>query len=574
MWRIRPKHIEKNGKIWGVLYFLFLAITSFTNSHLQGEAIHSELTANQSVPCLSVNTIQTMTLEEKVGQLLMVNFHGEVANNEAKTLIQDTKVGGIIYYNWSNGLSSPEQVQDLSFGLQKLTQNNRIPIPLFIAVDQEGGVVARLNNGFTTFPGNRALGETHDPNLAEMAAFSIGQELQAVGVNMNFAPVVDVNINPRNPIIGVRSFGDDPETVLTFGEKALHGYRQANIIASLKHFPGHGDVEIDSHEDLPIIHKSMKELEQVELLPFAKLASSSDMIMTAHLLVPALDKENCSTLSEKTLAYLKNTIGFKGVIITDSLVMEGVLKKCHTVDEAAIQALNAGCDILLLGGKQLIGGHANLALTVSDIHRIHGSIVNAVKSDRISEARLNQAVEKILRLKKRYLNSTISQSRPDLDHLVNTLNHQELTQKIASLALKVLLNSPDAISPLNQKKIVVFSPQLLRDSIKKTTLHEIGKTTDLWFFCNLNPSNEEIEAAKQNAQAADVLLICSYNAWKNPSQVALIQSLLNTGKPVILLVMRDPLDTFFFPKANLIFNTFSPTAPSIEAVCNQLKERY
>lgn len=555
-------------------FILFLVLTSFTCSRLQGDAIHSELIDTQSISCLSVNTIQTMTLEEKVGQLLMVHFHGEVVNEDARTLIHDTKVGGIIYYNWSNGLNSPEQVQNLSFGLQKLTQDNRLPIPLFIAVDQEGGVVARLDNGFTVFPGNRALGETRDPNLAQMAALSMGQELQAVGVNMNFAPVVDININPRNPIIGVRSFGDHPETVLTFGAKALHGYKQANIIASLKHFPGHGDVEIDSHEDLPIVHKSMKELEQVELLPFAKLALSTDMIMTGHLLVPALDKEHCSTLSEKTLTYLKNTIGFEGVIITDSLVMEGVLKKCHTIDEAAIQALNAGCDILLLGGMQLIGEHVNLELTVSDIQRIHCSIVCAVKSGRVSETRLNKAVEKILRLKERYLNSKVSESRPNLHDLVNTFNHQELSKKIASLALKVLSNAPDTISSLDQKKIAVFSPQLLRNSIKKTTLHEIGQTTELYFFDTLTLSSEEIEAAKQKAEAADVLFICSYNAWKNPSQVALIQSLLSTGKPVILLVMRDPLDAFLFPKANIIFNTFSPTTPSIQAVCNQLKERY
>lgn len=520
---------------------------------------------------LQAKTIEKMTLEEKVGQLLIVHFQGEIVNHEAQTLINDVKVGGIIYYNWSNGLHSPEQVQNLSFGLQNLAQENRIPIPLFIAVDQEGGVVSRLNHGFTTFPGNRALGETGDPDFAEMAAFCMGQELQAVGINMNFAPVVDVNINPKNPIIGVRSFGDDPETVLTFGAKALQGYKQSNIIASLKHFPGHGDVEIDSHEDLPVIHKSLHELEEVELLPFAKLASSADMIMTAHLLVPALDKENCSTLSKKTLDYLKNTIGFEGVIITDSLVMEGVLKRCYTVDEAAVHALNAGCDILLLGGKQLINGHDTLELTVNNIKRIQTSIINALNSGRISEERLNESVEKILKLKKRYLKTKNDEFQQDLHHLINTHKSQKLSEKIASKALKVIVNSQDTLSPLNQKKIVVFSPQILSDSIKKTTIHEIGKTTNFCFF-DLIPSHDQIEDAKQNAKTADILFICSYNAWKSPSQITLIQSLLNTKKPVILLVTRDSLDASLFAKANLIFTTFSPTAPSIQAVCNQLKK--
>lgn len=152
----------------------------------------------------SMPSFGSLKLEEKVGQLLMVHFHGEVANEEARILIQETGVGGIIYYNWSNGLSSPEQVRALSEDLQKMIPGK---IPLLIATDQEGGVVARLAKGFTLFPGNRALGETGDSGLAKSAALAMGQELQAVGINMNLAPIVDINSNPRNPVIGIRSFG-------------------------------------------------------------------------------------------------------------------------------------------------------------------------------------------------------------------------------------------------------------------------------------------------------------------------------------------------------------------------------
>jgi beta-N-acetylhexosaminidase len=340
-----------------------------------------------------------LTLEEKVGQLLMVHVQGEAVNNDAKTLIQKTKVGGIIYYNWANGLHSPEEVRSLSASLQKLTEENRIHIPLLIATDQEGGVVTRLKNGFTQFPGNKALGETGDPHQAYVASEVMGREMRAVGVTMNLAPVVDINSNPRNPVIGARSFGDNPATVIAFGEQALIGYRKAGVITTLKHFPGHGDTEVDSHVDLPVVNKSLEELKQVELAPFAKLASSADAIMTAHILVPALDPDAPATLSEKTVSYLRNRIGFQGVIITDSLVMQGLLKRCSSVDEAAILALQAGHDILLLGGKQLKEGQTHFELTVSDVERIHSKIVEAVKSGRISEARLNQAVEKILRLK-------------------------------------------------------------------------------------------------------------------------------------------------------------------------------
>jgi beta-N-acetylhexosaminidase len=524
-----------------------------------------------SLSCFASYSVTEMSLEEKVGQLLMVQFHGEEANQDAQTLIQKTKVGGIIYYNWCNGLHSPEQIQALSASLQTLTGSNPHPIPLLIAADQEGGVVARLNHGFTKFPGNKALGETSNPILAKEAALATGIELQAVGINMNLAPVADINSNPRNPVIGVRSFGDCPETVLLFAEQSLKGYKEADTIATLKHFPGHGDTAIDSHEDLPIVHKSKEALEQMELLPFARLSHSADAIMTAHILVPALDKENCSTLSEKTLHYLRETLGFQGVIVSDSLVMSGVLKKCQTVDEAAIQALKAGCDLLILGGKLISGEQAGFELKVPDIERIHRSLVKAVKEGRISESRLNQAVEKILHLKDRYLCIKNDTNRSiDLKKTVDTAPHRALAQKIASLALKVNPNDLGSTASLTKKNVVIFAPQLLRSILEQTTLLKIGKSTDLWCFSNLNPSEEEIEAARQEARRADVLCICAYNAWKNPSQIKLIQSLLGMGKQTILLVTRDPLDASLFPEAPLIFTTFSPTPPSIQSVCYQL----
>ena len=522
-----------------------------------------------SILYFGCNAKQTLSLEEKVGQLLMVQFHGEVANEDARTLIQDTKVGGIIYYDWANGLNSPQQVKTLSTSLQELTKSNPNPIPLLIAVDQEGGVVARLKKGFTKFPGNKALGETGDPQLARSAALAMGQELLAVGINMNLAPVVDVNSNPRNPVIGVRSFGENPEAVIAFGQNALNGYKEAQIIATLKHFPGHGDVSVDSHEDLPIIDKPIEKLQQVELLPFSKLADSTDAIMTAHILVPALDKDNCSTLSKKTLDYLKNKIGFKGVIVSDSLVMEGVVKKCHTVDEAAIQALEAGCDILILGGKLLSGEKAGLELSVSNIQRIHGSIINAIKSGRISEVRINEAVEKILSLKTRYIVS--KNNNTPLEEAINTVAHQAIAKEIASRALKITKKEGKSICAIHEKKIVVFAPQLLKSNIDETSLLRIGRSTNSCFF-NLNPSSVEIETAKQCAKEADVLFICSYNAWKNPSQTILIQTLINTKKPVVLIVARDPLDALLFTEADLIFRTFSPAAPSIQSVCDQLQK--
>lgn len=513
------------------------------------------------LPCFAVN-IADMSLEEKVGQILMVHFHGEDVNEEAQVLIQDIKVGGIIYYNWSNGLTSAEQVSKLSVDLQKLAQATTHSIPLLIATDQEMGLVTRLAQGFTIFPGNKALAMANDPELAEKAAFCMGQQLKAVGINMNLAPVVDVNCNPKNPVIGIRSFGSDPHLVALFGEKMVAGFSKAGIITTLKHFPGHGDVEVDSHDNLPIIHKSLEELEQVEFIPFRYLASYADAIMTAHLKVPALDPDHCATLSKKTHSFLREHIGFQGLIISDSLVMEGVLKESLSIEEAAIETLKAGCDMLILGGKQLIGAHASLELIGSDIARIHEAIVCAVKSGLISESRLDEAVQKILNLKKRLPHSVDT----DLTS-INTDEDKNLALHIATSALKI--NQKTSLTLLD-KKVLIVAPSLVKDSLYQTSLAKIGKETELFFFKDLSPLSSDQETIEQLAVSAEAFLICSYNAWKNPSQIALIQSLLKLEKPTILLILRDSLDEELFSQADLIVNTFSPTAPAFQAVFEYL----
>ncbi len=346
-------------------------------------------------------SIDHMTIEEKVGQLLMPCFIGLEANDDAKALIQETHVGGIIYYNASNGLHSPCQVQTLSNGLQEFARDSSTQIPLLIAVDQEGGVVTRLKGeGFTAFPGAGALGAQGDFECAKSMAFLMGLEMGGVGINLNLAPVVDVNSNPNNPVIGSRSYGSDPHLVTQFGQVVLEGFHAAGIATTLKHYPGHGDTASDSHYSLPVIDKSLAEMECNELVPFKHLVNQTEAIMTAHLMVPALDSDHCSTLSKRTLSYLREELGFKGVIISDSLTMAGVL--CETngnIAEAAIAALNAGCDVLLLGGRRLEGSIQSTVLSPQEVATIHHAILEALVEGRILETRVDEAVSRILSLK-------------------------------------------------------------------------------------------------------------------------------------------------------------------------------
>ncbi|HLB94412.1 MAG TPA: glycoside hydrolase family 3 N-terminal domain-containing protein [Candidatus Babeliales bacterium] len=377
-----------------IITFLTIALSLANNPSISH--------AKPKISTIKTPIVADLTLAEKVGQLMLVSFRGEIANLDAHQLIQELYIGGIIYYNWANNLTNLEQIRKLGADLQQLAGQTRLKIPLLIAVDQEGGKVARCP--LTKSPGNQALGLTNNPELAKNSAHITGRELKALNINTNLAPVVDINSNPQNPVIGSRSFGDTPEIVTTFGAQALAGYHTAGVITTLKHFPGHGDTSADSHLDLPVVHKALAELQTTELYPFAQLTNQTDMIMTAHILVPALDPDYCATLSRKTLNYLRAKIGFNGVIITDSLVMAGVLKQVdQSVAEAAIQALRAGHDIILLGGAQLHGCNIIKELTVTDILAVQQAIIQAVKTNRISEAQIDLSVQRVLNLKQKYL---------------------------------------------------------------------------------------------------------------------------------------------------------------------------
>lgn len=325
----------------------------------------------------------------------MVHFHGCCANEESQKLIEQAHVGGFIYYTWANELSSPNQVQKLSRGLQKQS-----PLPLFLAVDQEGGRVARLQNGFTSFSSNQEIASKGNPLLAEETAYRIGCELKQVGINVNFAPVIDVNSNPDNPIIGNRSFSNDPQIVTSFGKMAIAGYKRSGILCALKHFPGHGDVKQDSHLELPTVERTRDELEAVELLPFKALCKEAPCIMTGHILVPALDSEYCATTSKKILTQLlRKEMEYEGLIFSDSLVMRGLTSKYPSIDEAAIAAINAGCDVLVLGGKLLNEENRGFELTPDQVILLHERLVRGVKNGEISLEQVNSAFERILKAK-------------------------------------------------------------------------------------------------------------------------------------------------------------------------------
>lgn len=517
-----------------------------------------------------------LSVEEKVGQLLLVHFHGQEANEEAQHLIQEIHVGGIIYYQWANELNHPQQVQSLSQGLQQLTQKTPHSIPLLIAVDQEGGRVNRLKQGFTVFPGNYALGRTEEWRWGEESAWMIGQELKSVGISLNLAPVVDVYTQHANPIIGIRAFNSDPTLVARWGSYAIQGYKKAGIIAAIKHFPGHGDVQVDSHEALPIVAKKRETLEQVELYPFRCLASQADVIMTAHLLVPALDTENCATFSKKIVSdLLRNDFSFQGVIMTDSLAMEGALNQCASLEEAVLKSLEAGHDLILLGGKQLLASQNGLEFTVDDVRRVHRFLVDAVKQGRLPEQRLNDSVARILALKQKYgLSNSVPLNPIFLKTQVQTDAHRALAQNIARRALCLIKGQQALPISFESSSLLMIAPECLREELTQTDWYTGISKVQIFYFKDLNPDQQSIQEIQSAAEKSKQCLFFTYNAWQFPGQRELFQHLKNISSYNMAIVVRDPLDVDYLNSADLVLCTFSPVACSLQAAYDYLTGKF
>lgn len=410
--------------------------------------------------------IASMSNEDKIAQMMMPAFRKqagvEINNDNIKDIISTYGFAGVILFaeNTPN-IESTMRFVDL---LQDANKNHHSR--LLIAIDQEGGYVARLGVG-TNMPGNMALAATNNPSYAYTSAKIIGQELKALGINTNFAPVVDVNSNSSNPVIGVRSFSDDPNIVVTYSKKFMEGLQSEGIITSLKHFPGHGDTSTDTHTGLSIIYKSYDELKNNELIPFQQLIKSgTDMIMTSHIQFPNIETETYVslkdgntytlpvTLSKKVLTdILRTDMGYDGVIVTDSLSMKAIYENFEKID-ASIRIINAGADILLIPYE--------LDTDKEEFKTYIQTLATKVGTE-INEDNVNASVRRILKLKEEkglleeYDNSNLEEDIVNAKNIVSTkANHNEEFE-IAKKAITMIKND-DNVLPLNSedKTVVLY----------------------------------------------------------------------------------------------------------------------
>lgn len=517
--------------------------------------------------------LRRMTIEQKIGQLFVQNVYGSDATTPDERniplygvaspaeVVQKYQLGGVIYFAWTDSVQDPDQIVALSNGLQEAANQgpNKVQIPLQIATDQEGGLVTRIGPPATPFPGAMALGAGRSAEDARAAAEIIGAELRAMGVNTDFAPVCDVNVNPANPVIGTRSFSSDPALAAEMAAAQVRGFQDdGGVSASAKHFPGHGDTAVDSHVAFPIITHTRQEWEAIDAPPFrAAIEAGIDMIMTAHLAFPALDDSgDPATLSHPILTgVLREELGFDGVIVTDALNMQGV-RDLYGDAEVAVRALLAGADQLLM---------------TPAMDDAYAAVTDAVQTGRISRRDLDEKVARILRLK--YRRGIVERPYADPEEVsavVGIPAHLSLADEITDRTTTLVRND-DGVLPLAVEgtAILVTGYGVTTTGVLADALTDRGGVVTR-VETGTAPSSARIAAAVAAAGTADVVVVLTMNASTSPGQQQLVTELRATGAVVVVVAVRNPYDIASLGDAPSYLATYSYSPIAIESAARVL----
>ncbi|WP_407668408.1 beta-N-acetylhexosaminidase [Paenibacillus ihumii] len=516
--------------------------------------------------------ISKLTLEQKIGQMFICGFPGTGVDEGIKSLIAEHHLGGIIYFR--RNIDTVEQLAALSRDLQKLPRSTP-DIPLFISMDQEGGMVARLDHeGVSRIQGNMALGAANDLSLTEAAAELAAKELTALGINLNFAPCVDVNNNPANPVIGVRSFGEDSLRVAEQGAAAIRGYQNQGVSATAKHFPGHGDTTVDSHRGLASVPHSRERLYRVELPPFRKaIEAGVDMIMTAHVIFPAFEPEAIpATLSRRVLTDLLRTeLGYEGVIITDCLEMHAISRSCG-IAEGAVRAIEAGADIVLVSHT--------LKEQVQAIQTVRA----AVQSGRLSEERIDESVRRILSLKQRRLGMAqdCSSGQPFSNPLMPIEESEPLLRQIAERSVTLVSDKNGNLPLLEKEPVLVVWPELRgRTEVDEPSVHQYTLADALKSYreqvklavVGTSPDSSEIQEVIAESRNFKQIIVLTYTAEGEipKGQVSLIQGLNEIhGSSIIVVSTRNPYDINSIPEIGTYLCLYENRQYSLDALAKVL----
>lgn len=518
--------------------------------------------------------VQAMTLEQKVGQLFTTYAHGRSADtvhpenmvefgvDTPAQVVQRYHLGGLIHFNWTDSLYDPEQIAEHSNGVQRAAMSSGAEVPLLISTDQEQGQVTRIGEPATQLPGNMALGAGRSPQDAAASARITGEELRAMGINQDFAPSGDVNVNPANPVIGVRSFSSDPALAARLSAAAVRGYQEpgaAGVSAAVKHFPGHGDTNQDSHTSLPVIEHTREQWEQLDAPPFREaIAAGTDVVMSGHIVVPKLDDSGePSTLSPAVLTgMLRDELGFRGVISTDSLQMDGVRQQ-HSDAEIPVLALQAGADQLLMP--------QNLPVAID-------GVLDAVRSGALTEDRIDASVERILEMKRvRGVLDAPFVDPAKVGDFVGNAEHREQAQRITDRTTTVLRNDANELPLRDPGRVLVAGAG---EEAVKSLADRIGargpRTTAL--PTGMTPTPVQIAQAVNAAKDHDTAVVLTNAAWNedNAPQRALVRELQASGVRVIAVPVRDPYDAAYVEAVPTWVATYSDKPVAMESLARVL----
>ena len=502
--------------------------------------------------------IKQLTLEEKVGQMIGLAFYGTEYSEELKMQVEELKAGLIIYFK--DNCESPKQV----FELNKII-NSKSKIPPFLALDQEGGMVARVTEGIVQSPGAMAISASGKTEYAYKLAYNMGKDLVKLGFNFNFAPVGDINNNPNNPVINVRSYSDNPDVVCKYVKEAVKGYQDAGMMTSIKHFPGHGDTVVDTHLGLAKVDFDRERLYNMELKPFL-LAKKENLpgIMAAHVMYTKYDDEFPTTLSKKVITgLLREEIGYDGLVVTDSLTMKAVFDN-FSLEEIVYNTMNSGCDILLMCGARKV----EMQKEFRDI------AVRLVKEGKISESHIDECVIRILKYKEMFNVGNMADSFDDIKDDINNEEQVLFSKKVSEESITELKNQNNLYPLTNKEKILVVFPKikvvtLVEDENKNLmSLFDFMSIPTDRHYINIDPTKEEQDELLSKIDQYDKVVYCSYNACFNPTQAELI----NNIDPLKLIVcaIRTPYDIRVLPNVQAYICSYEATPLSLASLAKVL----
>lgn len=506
---------------------------------------------------MSLPDVTELDLATKVGQLFVVGFDGFEPTEDLRTLLTEYRCGNVIYF--SRNIDTPEQVATLSEELQGTAMEGGPGIPLFVTADQEGGVVSRTDWG-TELPAQMSMGASGDAELAREAGGAVGAELASIGVNFDLTPVLDVNNNPDNPVIGVRSFGEDPDLVGELGAAMAEGMQSEGVLACGKHFPGHGDTSADSHHELPVVDHDRERLDAVELAPFARsIDAGIDAIMTTHVSFPTItgDDETPATVSRAVQTeLLREQLGFEGLVVTDGMEMSAIADGMGT-PEGCVQAIEAGCDLLLV------------CHTPDTQQASVRAVIEAVESGRLDEARIDDAVERILAYKQR---RSVGEGVPSVERWEATADRSRKTgREVAVAGISVARDRTGTIPFDIDRPLHLVGFTGGRASPAEDDRYDPSLVADALGEAGFDIEQHDVEtaAALPAFDAGDQVALAAYNAVDDDEQVRAVEGLDERVREFAVIVLRNPYDISRFPDVSTAVSTYDYT-PSTLAVTGEI----